>query len=244
LGLFVVLGLSLLMTRAFGGHTPGHCATGESFPGTGYGYGYSPSSGYGYGYGPCPSPTPTATPTSTPVGTITLLDSDGNPTTSFEIGEDDNTAVLDNLIAGTYRIDFAQSPGEVIGSGTTNAQGDARIPFDVPGDAHAGAATLTFLRGTTTDRTLSISILGQATSTAVPTAVPVSTSIPTLPDTGAQVLTFMITALSLIAFGTALKLAARRRLALGDVELPTWIPGRTTIDDAIRGLRASRFGKP
>jgi hypothetical protein len=256
--IIAVAGLSLLITGAFGQNEfcppPG--------PTTGYGYGYGYGYDFGYGYGsPCPTATPTASPTATPtaspttsptaspaaVGTITLLDSDGNATTSFEIGEDDNTAVLDNLIAGTYQIDFAQSPGEIIGTGSTNAQGDARILFDIPSTARAGSATLTFLRGTTTDRTMGITILGQATSTAVPaptTTTQPTSGIPTLPRTGAQILTFFVTALALIALGVVLRLSIRRQAAtVGGHKLPTWFASRQSTNAVHRGLAATRYGK-
>jgi hypothetical protein len=241
-----VLGLSLFITTAFGANE--NCPA----PGPTTGYGYNGSFGYGYdfgyGYGgACPTATPTATasPTASPgaVGTITLFDSDGNPTTSFEIGEDDNTAVLDNLIAGSYQVDFAQSPGEIIGTGTTDAQGDARIAFDIPSTSHAGSATLTFLRGTTTDRTVSISILGQATATAIP-AVPVATAAPTptLPRTGADVRTFLLTAMALITLGAVLRLAARRdRVPLNAVSQS--VARRTSLSDLRNGLGPSRFGR-
>ncbi len=249
LALAAVVGLSLLVTRAFGVNE--NCPA----PGPTTGYGYGPSFGYGYdfgyGYGgPCPTPTPTATATATPAtGTITLLDSDGNVTTQFEKGET-GTAVLDALLSSTrYDIDFAQSPGVVIGSGTTDASGDDRIGFTIPTTATLGSATLTFLpNGSTTDsRVVLITIVAaaqatatpNATSTAVPSAVPVSTSIPSLPDTGAEIAAFLMTALALLGAGTVVTLVTRRRAVAAEVELPLVGRSARTLKT---GLAATRFG--
>lgn len=254
----VVVVLSLLMTRAFGVHRPGHCEPGDRFgPGdrTGYGYGYSPGFGYGYGYGPCPpTPAPTAaptpvvtpspspqgtpTPTQTVSGTITLLNSRGVPTTQFIVGEN-GTAVLDGLERNTrYDIDFAQSPGVIIGSGTTNAVGDQSIAFRIPTTATIGSARLTFLPNgsTTNSRVIPISIVAGAVTTATPG--------PTLPTTGAQILAFLVTAFALVALGTTLTLSTRRPLAVpNDGGLPLWFAGRRSPEDLRRGLAASSFGR-
>jgi hypothetical protein len=276
-GLLAVAGLSLLITRAFGVNE--FCPA----PGPTTGYGYGPSVGYGYdfgyGYGaPCPTPTPTltvaptATPTSTPtstpttsptatatVGTITLLNSAGNATTTFRIGEA-GTAVLDALIASVrYDIDFAQSPGVIIGAGTTDANGDARIAFRIPTTAAVRAATLTFLPNgsTTNSRVVPLSIVAaqvtspRPTANATATAVPVSTiaptaipTTPTLPRTGSGITSFLLTALALLALGTVLKLAAHRRLAtVTPNEQPASSGLRTSFQDLHRGLIATTFGR-
>jgi hypothetical protein len=254
--------LSLLFTTAFGSHTPGHCDPGDDFPTTGYGYGYGVGYGYGYGYGPCPSPVPTASPTAspsaspTPTGpTITLKDSDGNVTTQFEIAESGNTAELANFAPSTaYNVDFAQSPGVVIGSGTTNSSGAAAITFNIPTTADIGNATLTFLPpGATTGESRAISIVAaqasspiptaNATATAVPVGTSAPTSVPSLPDTGARISTFLVTAFALAALGAVLQLIARSRRngVLGEAYGAT--TRRTTSQDLTLGLGPTRFGR-
>ena len=261
---FAVAVLSLLMTRAFGSHAPNTCETGDVFPFTGYSYGYSGSgadgTGFGYGYGPCPTPTPT--PTATPVGTagtITLFNSQNVQTTSFRVGESGNRAVLDGLQPSVrYDIDFAQSPGVIIGQGTTNASGDATINFAIPATAAVRAATLTFLPGgsTTNSRTVAIQILAaQATPTSTPTnatptavaatPIPVSTTAPTLPRTGVQIGSFLTTSLALLALGVVLRAISRRRVVTDGPygELPLWFSGRKSPGDLQRGLWATRFSR-
>lgn len=131
---------------------------------------------------------------------IVLTDSDGNTTNTFSPGES-GTANVTGLEEDTdYDLDFEQSPGIIIGSGTSDGDGDLRINFRIPTTATVGSATLTFIPdGETTGPSTTIRI--------------VAGSGAALPDTGQAIDTYVGLGIVLILLGTVLVLAVRKRRA-------------------------------
>jgi hypothetical protein len=129
---------------------------------------------------------------------ITLTDPDGNTTNSFTAGER-GTANVSGLDQDTdYDLDFEQSPGVIIGSGTSDGDGDLSISFRIPTSATVGSATLTFIAdGETTGESTTIQI--------------VAADGAALPDTGRAIDLYVGLGVVLILLGTVLVLAVRNR---------------------------------
>lgn len=135
---------------------------------------------------------------------ITLTGEDGDQTSTFTPGED-GTANLSGMTPNTtHDLDFAQSPGEIVGSGTSDADGDLTINFTIPSDASNGSATLTFdPRGVSgANATTTIQISGAAAGDGG-----------ALPDTGSSIDLFVGSGIVLIGVGAVLVLSVRKRRA-------------------------------
>jgi LPXTG-motif cell wall-anchored protein len=129
---------------------------------------------------------------------IVLTDSDGDTTNSFTAGEQ-GTANVSGLEEDTdYDLDFEQSPGIIIGSGTSDGDGDLTINFRIPTTATVGSATLTFIPdGGTTGPSTTIQIVAGGGAA--------------LPDTGQAIDLYIGLGIVLILLGTVLVLAVRNR---------------------------------
>lgn len=133
---------------------------------------------------------------------VTLTGEDGDQTSTFGPGEDGTANLSGMTPSTTHDLDFAQSPGEIIGSGTSDADGDLTINFTIPSDARTGSATLTFdPRGVSgANAVTTIQIAGTADGGA-------------LPDTGSSIDLFVGSGIVLIGVGAVLVLSVRKRRA-------------------------------
>jgi LPXTG-motif cell wall-anchored protein len=143
-------------------------------------------------------------------GAVQLQNASGASTTSFHPGDAGKAVVTGAIHTETYQVDFAQSPGVIIGTGTTDASGSGTIPFTIPTTAKVGSAILTFDPTGTTSGNMTVTIQIAAAGTSLPT-------------TGSSAPSVLSLGLAFVAFGTALVLGARRRTAGGPpITLPVY----------------------
>jgi hypothetical protein len=134
-------------------------------------------------------------------GSMTLKDSSGKAKTSFFPGESGAASATAVQADTKYELDFAQSPGVIIGSATSNDQGNVAVSFTIPTSASVGSATVTLQGVGTSVGNRSVTIQIVAAATPAPTAV--------LPVTGAFVRRNLDAAVTLLLLGLVLVLAVR-----------------------------------
>jgi len=132
--------------------------------------------------------------------TFTLMDSAGHVTTSFEPGEAGGLMASGLLGATTYNTLFHQSPGRLLSSAVSTADGHLQASFRIPDNAHVGAATLTVEAGSDV-HSLPISIVRDTGAAAGAQ----------LPRTGQEIERMVFWAAILIVVGALLVTAARKR---------------------------------